>query len=290
MADEADVRTGIATLIEDIVYPNGTGNPTVIPGFAGACWIYPNWPKPETIDAKVPLGATPSIGDIVVAVWELPDAVVTTRFAVLDEAGTLPAPTLGWTIAGHTATVTGTVSTPQNIGLVVDGAAYLYAALPADTLSTIATAVAALVNAAEPASAAGAVITMPNAKAISGRVGTSAGTMREVARQKQTFQVQYWAPTEALRKAVAGLIKPAIDDQRRLTLADGSVAMIPSGVSHPIIDVLKQGISCSATRYRIEYATTVAGSAAEVLTLATTLTQLADVTQSPVGSVIYRAY
>jgi hypothetical protein len=290
MADEADVRTGLATLIQSVVYPSGTSSPSVIPGFSGNCWIYPNWPKPEVIDAKVPLGATPSIGDIVVAVWELPDAVVTTRFPVLDEGGTAAPVTLGWTISGKTATVTGTVSTPQNIGLVVDGAAYLYGVLPADTLSTIATAVAALVNASEPAAGVGPVITMPNAKAISGRVGVFAGTMREVARQKQTFQVQYWAPTEALRKAVSGLVKPAIDDARRLTLADGSVAMIPSGVSHPIIDVLKQGISCSATRYRVEYATTVAGTQAEVLTAATTLTQQADVTQAPVGSVIVRAY
>lgn len=290
MADEADVRTGLATLIQGIVYPNGTSAPTVIPGFTGNCWIYPNWPKPETIDAKVPLGATPSIGDIVVAVWELPDAVVTTRFPVLDEAGTPPTPTLGWTISGRTATVTGTVTTPQNIGLVVDGIAYLYGVLSTDTLSSIATAVASLVNVNQAASATGAVITMPNAKVISGRVGTTAATMREVARQKQTFQVQYWAPTEALRKAVSGLIKPALDDQRRLALADGSVAMIPSGVSHPIIDVLKQGISCSATRYRVEYATTVAGAQAEVLTAATTLTQLADVTQSQVGSPVNRAY
>lgn len=290
MADEADVRTGLATLIQSVVYPNGTSAPTVIPGFAGNCWIYPNWPKPETIDAKVPLGATPSIGDIVVAVWELPDAVVTTRFPVLDEAGAIPATTLGWTISGRAATVTGTVTTPQNIGLVVDGIAYLYGVLSTDTLSSIATAVAALVSVNQAASATGAVITMPNAKAISGRVGTTAATMREVARQKQTFQVQYWAPTEALRKAVSGLIKPALDDQRRLTLADGSVAMIPSGLSHPIIDVLKQGISCSATRYRVEYATTVAGTQAEVLTAATTLTQLADVTQSQVGSPVNRAY
>lgn len=290
MADESDVRTGLATLIQSVVYPNGTGSPSIIPGFSGNCWIYPNWPKPETIDAKVPLGATPSIGDIVVAVWELPDAVITTRFPVLDEAGMPSAVTLGWTISGQVATVTGTVSTPQNIGLVVDGAAYLYGVLPADTLSTIATAVAALVNAGQTAGAVGAVITIPGSKAISGRVGTTAGTMREVARQKQTFQVQYWAPNEVLRKAVSGLIKPAIDDQRRLVLADGSIAMIPSGISHPIVDVLKQGISCSATRYRVEYATTVPGTLAQALTLASTLTQAADVTQSPVGAQVVRAY
>jgi hypothetical protein len=53
---------------------------------------------------------------------------------------------------------------------------------------------------------------------------------------------------------------------------------------------LKQGISCSATRYRVEYATTVAGTLAQALTLATTLTQQADVTQSPVGPPLDRAY
>lgn len=291
MADEADVRLALATLVQSVIYPTGPSNPSAVPGFAGKIWIYPDWPAPGTIEAKVPLSASPSIGDVVVAAFDLPDAVDTTRFPVQDQGSTTSPITLGWSVSGSIATVTGTVSIPQNIGLVLLGQSFLYSVQSGDTLSTIASAIAALVNPVTPASAPGAAISIPAGGAIQGRVGGIAATMREVGRQKQTFQVQIWAPNEAIRQAVAKTIKPFLDDQRRIVLADGSVAMMPAGQAMTLQDILKVGVSCSAIRYRIEYATIVASSTAQVLTIAQTIAETADLTGNPqVGPTISRAF
>ncbi|KVC81388.1 hypothetical protein WI75_08535 [Burkholderia ubonensis] len=133
------------------------------------------------------------------------------------------------TINGRTITVGGTVAAGVNTAVIVGTNAFTYQTVTNDTLSTIATALAALINAIYPSTtASGAVITLPNAGAPinAARVGGSAQQMIEVGRVEQVFQITVWANSPANRKAIASLIPPAIMQNHFLTLADGTAARL----------------------------------------------------------------
>src|SRR5919198_514841 len=62
------------------------------------------------------------------------------------------------TVAGNTVTVAGTPSSPLNAAVLVNGKAYIYPLQANDTATSIATALAALINADTPASSSGEVV------------------------------------------------------------------------------------------------------------------------------------
>jgi len=216
----------------------------------------------------------------------LPGAINTSRYPVVDIPITLSAPTLSWRVAGTVATLSGTVSMPQNVGLLVDNQAYLYAVQPADTLATIATALAALVDAIQPASAAGAVVTVPDSRSIIGRAGGIGTTLREVGRERVSLQILIWAPSDALRNIVGGAIEPGLRDLRRLPLADQSIAMIWFGSVADSDELGKADVYRRTLSMDAEYASTVTSTAAQILSFVETVTQAADLTGAQVTPTI----
>jgi hypothetical protein len=219
MADLSDVQDGLVSLIAGTLYPNGTSQPSA-PGIPVR--IYAGWPVAAQLDADM------LAGNAHVSVFNR-ESRNTTRYQLAQVDPVVTAPLLALTISGRTVTVGGTVAAGVNTAIIVGTNAFTYQTVSADTLSTIATALAALINATYAGTtASGAVITLPNSgPAINAaRVGGSASQSIEVGRVEQVFQITVWANTPANRKAIASLIVPALMQSHFLTLADGSAARL----------------------------------------------------------------
>ncbi|CAJ0698814.1 hypothetical protein [Ralstonia holmesii] len=217
MADLSDISNALVTLAAAIAYPNGTSQPSLI---GVDVRVFAGWPVPALLDADL------AAGKVQVSVFPMPgmERVVSSAFGDWSTPSA-PVNTVTLSLSGQTVTVGGTVSTPQNAALVVDNKAYVYAVQAGDTLASIAAALAALVNADQTATAAGAVVTIPNAKYISPRVGGVGTSQRETLRIEQTFMLTTWAPSPTLRDQLASKINSALSGQTKLGLPDQGAAL-----------------------------------------------------------------
>lgn len=247
MADLSDVLNALVTLSAQTIYPNGTANPSVA---NAPVIIYAGWPIASRLDDDL------AVGKVHVSIYPRPEERNTTRYSRDWQTVSINAATITLTTTLTTVTVGGTVSSPQNATLQVNGKAYSYAIQPADTLTTIATALAALVNVDTPATSLGAVVTIPAAYKIVARVGTTGTSIRELRRQERTFQIVVWASTPTLRDAVIQPLDVALTSLNFITLVDTSAARI-TYKSSPITDNLqKDRLYRRDLFYTVEYATT----------------------------------
>jgi hypothetical protein len=261
MATLSDLRAGLAQVVGAILYPSGipSGSTLASPVVNCPVRIFQGSPEREAIDADM------AAGIVDVSVASVPGGINTTRYPVVDIPVALTPASLGWSVAGATATLGGTVATPQNVGLLVDGQAFLYAVQPTDTLASVAAALAALIAAVQPAGAAGAMVTVPGSHSLIGRAGGFATTQREVGRERVTVQITIWAASEALRQAVGSAIEPGLRDLRRLPLAEGSIAMCWFGAATDADEAEKSSIYRRTLNVSAEYASIIIGTAAQIL-------------------------
>ncbi|WP_353627551.1 hypothetical protein ABNQ24_12305 [Ralstonia pseudosolanacearum] len=246
MADITDVSNALVTVIAGIVYPNGTGQPSIT---GAPVLVYQGWP--DAVQLRADLAA----GKVHVSVYPQPNMLRIIDTAMSDwSTPSAPVNTITLTLSGQTVTVGGTVSTPQNAALVVDGRGYVYAVQATDTLAGIATALAALVNVDQTATAAGAVVTIPGAKYISPRVGGQGVAMRETRRQEQGYQITVWANCFDQRDPIAAAIDSALSGIPHLTLADQSAALRFKS-SRQDDSQQKEGIYRRDLMYAVEFST-----------------------------------
>lgn len=254
MADLSDVLTVLAQQAATAVYPSGTGFPSV----AGVpVKIYHGWPVSAQLDAD--LRATAPTCHV--SIYARPEESNTTRFPPNWQPTVVNAATLTLTIAGQAVTVGGTVppaSNPHNVMVMANGKPYVYAVLAADTLASIAAALAALIATdIAGTAAAGAVITLPNsARLLAARVGVTGTAMREVRRQQRLFQIGIWANTAANRDSIAKVIDAALAFTTFLTMPDGSAARLRYRNSAMSDDLQKDCLFRRDLFYSVEYATT----------------------------------
>lgn len=247
MADQTDVANALVALAGATIYPNGTAQPSA----AGvAAKIYPGWPDP--VQLQDDLQRSPRIAHV--SVFPSPTAKNTTRHLASWEQITAPAPTLQTSVAGQAITLAGTVTVPQAVALIIDGKDYVYAVQVADTLATIAAALAAAVNADQPASAAGAVITIPGAERLIARIVSNGTSGKEVAREERMFTVSVWAGCFDDRDPLARLLEPVFANLDRLTMPDGSAATVRYGGSTQVDSQQKQGIYRRDITVYVDYA------------------------------------
>ena len=252
MADLSDVESVLASSAAALLYPAGTGSPSAV---GVAVKVYPGWPNGATLDAD--LRAT--VPTCHVSIYPRPEERNTTRYSPADwKQVSKQTPALVLAIVGQTVTLSGVnpgASNPHVLALIVNGLPYVYAVLPADTLATAATALAALVPGA---TAAGAVVTMPaSARLLAARVAVTGTSLREVRRQERLFQIAVWADTPAHRDAISQLLDAAFADLRWLTMPDGTGARLIYK-SSAVSDMLQK--DCLYRRdlfYTVEYATTI---------------------------------
>ena len=93
MADLIDVENALVTLIAATVYPNGTGQPSIVPGGAGVA-IYPGWPLPADLDADMAALGAGTGGKLHISVYPRPEEHNVTRFQKDWQQQQVPAPTL----------------------------------------------------------------------------------------------------------------------------------------------------------------------------------------------------
>ncbi|MDE2468746.1 MAG: hypothetical protein KGL35_08385 [Bradyrhizobium sp.] len=260
MADISDVSTSLVAIIAGALYPNGTSQPSVV---GAPVAVYPGWPTASQLDADLAGFSNGQGGRLHVTVFPTPTEKSEPAYRMDWQALTINAATLTATISGQTVTLSGTVSTPQNVALLVDNAGYVYPVQPADTLTTIATALAALVPGA---TSSGAVITVPNgAKLTAARTGGSGTMQRELRRQMRVMQITAWADTPANRDALAQAVDAALSAIPRFVLADQTQARLLYQSGRQIDDQSKANLYRRDLMYSVEYSTTQTTGATDVV-------------------------
>lgn len=250
MAYIIDVQNALCAIVTQTLYPNGTGQPSLI---AAPVNIYPGWPQ------DVALSADLAAGTVDVSVFPTQTERNTTRYPRYDAQDVaINTPTLTLSINGQQVTVGGAMPTTffaQNAVVKAGGVPYVYATQSTDTLTSIATALAALIPGA---SSVGAVITVPVGTPVTAAlIGTIGTRIAELRRQERVFMLTVWAPTAALRDAAANAIDVALADTKFLTLADSSAARVIYKGS-PATDVFQRAnLYRRDLNYLVEYATTL---------------------------------
>lgn len=256
MADLSDIETTLVAALAQIVYPAGTGQPSI----AGVdVKIYRGWPLANLLDADL------RAGKVNISVFPHDIERRTTRYA--REWAELPGtpPDLVLTAVADTITVSGTPSTPLNAAAAVDGTGYVYAVQPGDTLASVATGLAALIAQDTTAVSTGNVISVPQAYALSARVGRIGRAIQETRRQARQFQVTAWCPTPAIRDLVAAAIDDALADVDFLALPDGTYGRLLYERSAVLDRSQSEGLYRRDLFYSVEYATTKVLDAAQIL-------------------------
>jgi hypothetical protein len=220
MADQTDVENAIAGLIAGYVYPQGISLP---PAQGVAAAIFPGWPVPAQLDADL------ASGKAQISVVSTPSVRETTRFPYAWKTVSITAPTITATVQNRTITLGGSMPSPfspTNIVIVTSANAFAYAVQPADTLSSIAAALATLINAVLPgATSSGPVISMaPSGPLPQARVGGVGTSVLEVGRYEQLFKVMLFAPSPVARAALMNGILPYLGDTPFLSMPDGTAA------------------------------------------------------------------
>lgn len=248
MADMTDVADALAALITGAIYPNGVGAPSLT---GVPVTIYQGWPNAATLDKDMKLP-----GRVHVSVWPLPTERVTESLTAESvDAVFLPATVLG-TVSGNTVTLSGSITSGQNVALLIDQAPYTYCIGAGDTLASVAASLAGIISQGRTASSSGATVTIPGAKSISAREGGTGESLRLLERREKLFQISVWAPKPSIRDPLASAIDVALNDSSRLMMPDGIPAVLRyrSSVQHD--DFQKTGIFRRDIMYAVEYCVT----------------------------------
>ena len=257
MADESDVAQAIVTAIGLILYPTGVVGTLPLSVMGSPVRVARGWPNSKNLDADLRAGiqtisVTPKNG-MEKNVTRYPQ-----DWATLTAATT----TLTAVVSGQTLTFGGTVSVPQNIGVVASGVGYIYAVQANDTLATIAAHFAAAIPGAV---AVGAVVTIATAKGLVARVGGVATLFKEVERLQKHFQICMWCSDPVTRDTLAALISPALSALKFVALPDGTDARLIYQSSNTIDTGQKEILYRRDLAFQAEWAVIQTMSASQVV-------------------------
>jgi hypothetical protein len=292
MADVSDVMNVLVKSAECAVYPNGvvTSQGAKIPSITGTdIIVYPGWPSSDNLDQDLAAGKTH------VSVFPKMEERNTTRYRRRQIVTKPPMPTLTLSIetpnGGHIelegggnlllegggdlllqgnnlmVIVGGTVSTPQNVMLLINGKDYVYSVQSADTLDTIAAALGDLVvvDIAGTTVTGSSINVGPKGRIEAARVGGFGTVVKEIRRQERIFMLTVWAGTPALRDTIAAAIDAELAGQEFLTMPDGYAARLIYKNS-PVVDALQKAVIYRRDlNYSVEFATTTSEQAAAVI-------------------------
>lgn len=245
MASLGQVTQTIAQNLVTPIYPNGVDNPSIV---GVQVTINDGWPIRSQLDIDLENGLAH------VSVFPTTKERVITKYERIYQPLTQVAPTIILTVRGKTVTVTGTVSTPQGVMLIVNGIGYAYTIMSGDTLDTIAANTAALILGA---TATGNVITISGAYSIVARVVTPYSAAEELSRVDRVIMISVWAPNPSMRATLEAAIDVYMKENYRIVMPDGFYAQVfYEGINW--VDMLEKSlIYRSDLSYIIQYATTL---------------------------------
>src|SRR5690606_1315833 len=123
-------------------------------------------------------------------------------------------------IDGNTIEITGTISVPQAVMIIVNDhhPGYAYQIQESDTLEDIAEALADLIP---NAIAAGNIIEVPGAFNLTANIATPYTASQELGRQERLFMISVWAPTPEIRTLLSKPIPVYFRKNYQFVLNDG---------------------------------------------------------------------
>lgn len=211
MADVSDVEKALVVLIGSILYPNGA-NASSLTGTQ--IKTYRGDANSSKLDPDLSLGISH------VTVVSQPGFTRLTGGYIDPSTDTPGVTTITAVVSGATVTLGGTPGLGQAVGVTVAGVGYAYTLTAADTLTTAATALAALVSVTTDASASGAVVTFSTTIPIASTVGAYGTTKTFNRWQAQGIRVTTWAPTPDIRDAICSRLDQILSGTRWITLYD----------------------------------------------------------------------
>lgn len=221
MAQVEDIMDAVAAQVAAALYPTGTSVPSV----AGChVRVYPGWPVDAKLSEDMRLGI-PHVSVFKGDSEAILDAGLGEWREHCREASTL---TVVVSEEDQTITIGGSYTSPQNVGALVGMKPFIVAAQVGSTPTSLAAALAALIDAdtALSASSSGPIVTLGSPHLLRSLVGVWGIEAREVRRSLDQVIVTIWAPTPALRKAVAAPIEVKLSSILRMTMPDLTRAQI----------------------------------------------------------------
>ncbi len=249
MADQSDVEAALVTAIAAILYPQGADAPSLI---GSRCRIFRGWPSTAALNAD--------LAAEVINITIFPDGSGhqdTTRYSDEPRLVSRNVPTLIVDVAGTTVTFAGVIGAGQVAGILVDNMAVVHRVQDGETLELVAATLGAYLRTRRLVSVVGASITIPNARAVIGRVVADQTVQRETRRQRQGFRATIWCPSAALRDTVAGLIDRGLSDSNWLALPDRTSGFIRGATTKVFDQSLNANLYRRDIIFDIEYPTTI---------------------------------
>ncbi len=245
MASLSDVLSVLETITTNAVYPDGTSSASV----AGVdVAMMQGWPVRTVLDTQL------KAGKAAVSLFSTTKEKIVTKFLRDWDAIQKTPATLTALISGNHITLGGTVSVPQAVMVLMNDVGYGYQVLMTDTLTTIATALAALIPGA---SSVGSVITITGNPDLMVRFATNYTAGQELSRQERVIMVTIWAPSPGIRDVLEDAIDQAMKINYKPSMPDGYYAMIFPESDPGFIDSLEKSLVFRRDlHYRVQYATT----------------------------------
>ncbi len=256
MADLSDVENVLVCLITQIVYPYGTAAASI----AGHhCRVFRGWPIPAGLDADLK-------ADVVnVSVFPADTEKNATRFSTDWIELQTPRITMTATVAATIVTFGGKACCPLNAAVTVNDKAFVYPLQATDTPTTVATALAALINPTFAATSNGPVLSIPGAVKLEARLGTVGTIIQEVKRQQKGFRITVWCNSPLVRDAVSSALDAALAQLTDIALTDGSTGRIRYQRTRTIDTAQKSMLYRRDFEYSVEYPTTVTRRVATIV-------------------------
>lgn len=214
MPDFAEVSDTLAGIIAGLLYPNGTGQPSVT---GDVYTVFPGWPTAECLKESI------ADGRVQVTIYPLRGEKNVTRYPQDPREISRADQTITATVAeaGNAVVIGGAPSAKQTVAILCNSHAVVYAVQQADTLATVAAALAALLSAqGVPATSSGPVVDVPDAISLTARVGVAGAMLIELKRQQRQFMITVWAPDHAKRTRAGKVIDTGLAALKWLAFPD----------------------------------------------------------------------
>ena len=216
MADISDASVLLVNMATAALYPYGAGQPSII---GAGCKIYPGWPNSTALDADLRLGI------VHVSVFPVQGSTAKAPLT-LDNPHIVAAPIHGMTatVGDQSVTLAGTPTPGEFVTIIADNR-HIYSASGATVAANLVTLLTAAQVDYPGASLTGSTLAIP-ALPLVARIGAPATVANVTHRQKQSFYVTIWAPSDALRTTCASLIDVALKKVNIVTFPDTSTGLL----------------------------------------------------------------
>lgn len=262
MADISDITSYLRTTVTGIVYPSGTGSPSIA---AQDVRIFEGWPLPDQLEldmaGKMLTGTPPKV--VVRPGGQLSNISIfpmlgtnATPYQIQDKTFVVSQPVYGLTptLAGNVISVAGNPNPGEYLTIIADRK-FAYSATGSTTAAIVASLAASLAANYPGVSHTGATLTVPFQYALTIRQGGQGVLGKASHRQTQSVMVTVWSPTHDIRTALAKPIDTALKKVIIATMPDTSQAKFCYNRTNVIDDQQTAGIYRRDLVYDVEFAT-----------------------------------